>query len=324
MSHYFDRYPEISEKLKLVLNKINEINKSSEEFLNESVDYLLSTGGKMLRPAFLLIGSMFGDERNDDKICTLAAAVESLHLATLIHDDIIDEAELRRGKQTIASKYSKTYAVYMGDYLFSKCFVELANQDVDPKVLKRVAEGVSKICTGELLQNKLRYNYRVGIRDYLRVVRGKTAALFAVSLGTGAKESGASDAVSKRLTRIGLYIGMAFQIIDDLFDYIGDAITVGKEVMVDLSKGYYTLPLLLALDSPYRNQIVEILDKNEILPTDINNVVQLVKESGAIDKAKYIAKQYTTKALSAIETLPDGQGKAYLKEIVPALLQRVF
>lgn len=326
MSEFWIKHSEIVKQLETVKEIIIKTNHSSEAYLNDSIDYLMMTGGKMLRPAFLIIGSLFGNvsPQNKNKIITLAAAVETLHLATLIHDDIIDESVLRRGKETIQSKFSKEYAVYMGDYLFSQCFVMLASKEVSTKVLLQISKGVARICKGEMLQSHLRYTTTISTLDYLRIIKGKTAALFAVSLGAGAGEGGASEKVSRKIAMIGLNIGMAFQLVDDLLDYTGDPGVLGKEVQSDILRGYYTLPLILALNSDYREKILKLLTSESISSEAIKELIVLTHLSGALDQTKQLALKYTDKALKSLSELEACEGKTILLEIIPKLLSRVY
>lgn len=326
MSKYWNNYPEVVKQLECVKDTIISINHSSEEYLNQSIDYLMATGGKMLRPAFLIIGSMFGDLTlgQKNKINTLAAAIETLHLATLIHDDIIDEANLRRGKETIQSKYSKEYAVYMGDFLFSQCFLMLAEEEVSTKILKYVSKGVARICKGEMLQNHLRYTSDIDVLDYLRIIKGKTATLFAVSLGAGAYEGGAGDKIARKIAMIGLNIGMAFQLIDDLLDFTGDFEATGKEVQVDILRGYYSLPLIIALHSNQKHEVQQLLNKQNLDKEDVGFLIELTKSSGAIKETQLLAKKYTDKALKGLKELPECSGKTILLDIVPKMLRRSY
>lgn len=319
-------YKEVYEQLESVKEIIININRSSEEFLNESIDYLVASGGKMLRPAFIILGSQFGDleQKDDKKIRTLAAAVETLHLATLIHDDIIDESRLRRGQTTIQAKYSKEYAVYMGDYLFSQCFIMLSNQEISPEILKFIAKGVARICKGEMMQGYLRYNTDINVYDYLRIIKGKTAALFAVSLASGANESGVDKKIVKKLMKIGLNIGMAFQLIDDLLDYTGDLENIGKEVQTDILRGYYSLPLILALNSSAKASVKAILDLSTLNESSISDIIQITNECGAIKETEKLAKRYTDKALQYLNELPKCSGKNILMDIIPKMLNRSY
>jgi len=324
MSKFWVSVPEVYNELGTITEIIKETNKVSDPALQNSFDYLFSSGGKMLRPAFVLIGSQFGETKDQNTIHRLAAAVEILHSATLIHDDIIDEAFIRRNQQSIQSKYSKEYAVYMGDYLFSQCFMMLAEYEVSPKVMKHMAKGINVICRGEMLQNAMRYEQDITTRQYLKIITGKTAALFAASLAVGAKEAGADDKLAKRLGRIGGHVGMAFQLIDDLLDYEGDAETIGKDVQGDIAKGYYSLPMIKALKSVSGPEMKSILNKSDISVPDVMALIQFSKDSGTVERTRVMAEKYTRKAMKEVALLPECRGKELLLEIIPKLLQRKY
>ena len=328
MSTFWNDYPEIKEKLIYVKNNMLEKSKSSEKYLDRSFEYLYSTGGKMLRPAFLIIGSLFTSEQLDEKkdklIKDLASAIEMLHTATLVHDDIIDNSFLRRGKEAIHSKYSKEYAVYMGDYLFSESFLMLSDYDISRDIMKHLAQGISTVCKAEMLQNHYRYNSKVSVDDYLKVISGKTAALFGISLSVGANQAGIDEDKTNKLYEIGNNIGVAFQITDDILDFTSDEKTLGKEVKSDIIKGYYTLPLLLAFQSDYKKELENIFDKDSIDERDLDFIFEIVKKSGAIEKSEEYAENYINKAIKEINEFQDTKGKSILVEILPKLLKRTY
>ena len=252
MSQFWAAYPDMQNELKKIQKIMEKTIRSSESFLDGSLEYMLAAGGKMIRPAFVLLGSKFGNaaaqsEKDAERIRYLAASVETLHLATLVHDDIIDESQLRRGRASIQSKYGKPYAVYMGDYLFTQCFMMLVDYDFSQENVKRLAKAMQKICVGEMIQYQRRFTIDKSTRNYLKVVSGKTAALFAVSLATGGYEGGADQKTARLLGHVGYNVGMAFQIIDDMLDYKSDHKTFGKDTRADILKGYYNLPIIRAL-----------------------------------------------------------------------------
>lgn len=316
----------LKEQLEEVSVKMDQKLTQGDKYLNESLDHVKLAQGKMLRPLLLLIGSSFGryNRKKQDSYTELATAIETLHIATLIHDDVIDEAKLRRGQESIQSKYSKSYAVYMGDFLLSQSFLMIANLDVDKEVGIRLAKAINQICVGEMKQHKWRYNTAVIPMNYLRIISGKTAALFTVSLSSGALHAKASNETVKILGRIGYYIGMAFQLVDDLLDYIGDEETVGKELKVDLIKGYYSLPVIFALNSKLGPEIKELLNEGLSSEVELDKVISLVKKSGGIEKTEKMAARYTKKAMGLIQLLPNGKGKQNLKKLIPLLLERVY
>lgn len=315
---------DLNKKLEEVREKIENEIRIGDRYLNGSLDYVKATTGKMLRPMLLLAGASFGKKKLSKRVIDLAAAVETLHIATLVHDDIIDEAKLRRGQQSIQAKYSKEYAVYMGDFLLSRCFLMLSQLDIERELAVKIAKAVNQICLGEMKQNKWRYDMEITPLDYLKIISGKTAALFSLSLSSGAYHTKAKFETVKLLAKIGFKIGMAFQLIDDVLDYEGDANLVGKEVKSDIIRGYYSLPLIFALRTEKKEKIKSILNDNEIDDIKINHLIKAIIESSGIHKTKELAKRYTDDALRLIKKLPDCDGKEVLEEMIPKLLYRVF
>lgn len=323
MNKFWIDYPQIVEELECVTEIIKNNIKSSEKCFNESIFPLIDAGGKMLRPAFLLLAGRFGDY-DREKMLNLAAAIEMMHTATLVHDDIIDESKFRRGVETIQSKYSKEYAVYAGDFLFCQCFIMLSKFNYSMDNLRDISMAISKICMGEIRQYSVRYSKNTGFREYIKIVSGKTAALFAISLYTGAKESNCPEKTTKLLGKIGYHIGMAFQIIDDLLDYTENTESLGKNAQNDLIKGYYTLPLIYAIQEDKENKIISILENSSLNEDNIKEVIELVKKYNGIEKARNLAYKYTDKAFKDIESLPECDGKVILRDVTKKLLYRNY
>jgi len=321
MSKFWEDYPDIAEELKSVTKIIKTNVKSNEKEFDEAISPLVEAGGKMLRPAFLLLAAKFG-EYDRDKMQNLGAAIEMMHMATLVHDDVVDESKLRRGVETVQHKYSKEYAVYIGDFLFCQCFIMLSGYDYSTDNLRDISKAISKICMGEIRQYNIRYQRNTSLKKYIKVVSGKTAALFCISFYTGAKESKCNEKTSKLLGRVGYYIGMAFQIIDDLLDYSGDASKLGKNAQSDLIKGYYTLPLIYAMAEDSENKISAILDNSSLNDEDVKQITILIKQYRGIEKAQNLADRYTKKAFDFIEKLPECESKEIIKDITQKLLIR--
>jgi len=315
----------LQEKLEQVKQKIDKNIRHGDSYLNGTLDYVKLAKGKMLRPMLLLIGSTFAksNKKFEESFIELAAVIETLHMATLVHDDIIDEAKLRRGIESIQSKYSKSYAVYMGDFLLSKSFLMIAKLDVDKEVGLALAKAVHHICVGEMKQHKWRYNTDISPLNYLRIVSGKTAVLFGVSLSAGAIHGKVSDETVKLLGRIGYQTGMAFQLMDDLLDYVGDEEKVGKELQTDLIRGYYSLPVIYALNSEIGPLIKEKLDQGNMSKNECQEIISLIKKSGGIERTRELAVRYNEKSLILINQLPKGKGKEMLRELLPEMLKRV-
>ncbi|MEG1004647.1 polyprenyl synthetase family protein [Clostridium sp.] len=322
MSKFWSNYPIIDKEIEKVKLQISKNAKCKDKIIEKSILELLNSGGKMLRPAFTVIASKFG-EYNEERVTALAAVVEMFHMATLVHDDVIDDAELRRGKETVQAKYGKNYAVYIGDYLFCLCFRTLATTssiergvDVDTKVM-------SRICLGEVEQLNSRFKKDVSVKEYLKRISGKTAELFSLSLYIGAAESSCDKKTCRLFWEIGHNIGMAFQIIDDVLDYIGTDEEIGKKSGNDLKDGIYTLPLILAMkNDPERFNI--LLNKDKYGEADTNNIINLVKENDGIESSIKIAEKYSKKAFRDIEKLPNNEYKYILMEVTKKLLQRKY
>lgn len=321
MSTFWKEYSDIENDLIKVKDIMLKNVKCSEKNIETALIELIDSGGKMLRPGFLILASKFG-EPDSDKIYSLGAVVEMLHMATLIHDDIIDDAPLRRGDETIQSRYGKNYAVFMGDYLFSKCFMLVSN-GTSMENLKNVSKVIARICIGEIEQFSHKYSRNVSINKYLKRIAAKTAALFSLSFYIGASESGCSEKFCKNMGKAGYNLGMAFQIIDDILDFSSDELTIGKPVGNDIKEGIFTLPLIYALQKDDKN-ISEILIKESYSETDIKKLIELVECSGGIEMSRELAKKYTEKAFKHLSMLPESNSKEILMDVTKKLLVRNY
>ena len=321
MDNIWNNYPEIKQELDEVLSLMKKNVKCKDKKIENSIIELIESGGKLLRPAFVLMGAKFG-ENDRRKSVPMAAVIEMLHMASLVHDDVIDDSKLRRGQETIQSKYGKDYAVYIGDYLFCVCFKILATSE-SLEAIKLDSRAMSKICMGEVNQLNSRFSMDFSVKDYLSRISGKTAELFSISLYLGAAECKAEEKVSKELGKIGHNLGMAFQIIDDILDYEGSDKSIKKSAANDLKQGIYTIPLIYA----YRNNktaFKDILGKDYYTEDDISQIIKLVEENKGIEKAKELAEKYMNKCFKGIDKLPENKYKYVLREIANWLLQRTY
>ena len=282
---------------------------------------IVNADGKMLRPGFLLLASGFGRVK-DDRFVPLAAAMEILHLGTLIHDDILDEAAVRRGEPAFHVQNGTKEAILTGDWLFSQAF-RLAANFSNPDNAKKLAMVVSVICSSEIRQDLDKYKYSKSVRTYLRKIAGKTAALFSLALTVGSTESGCSPIIVNRLRRAGYDIGMAFQIIDDILDYESTEGVFRKPVGKDISEGLCTLPLIQALARD-DGKIERLLASQPFSADTIQEVVQRIKESGALDESRATARLYTERALREIGNLPDKPARQTLRQVAERLLVRAY
>ncbi len=279
------------------------------------------SSGKMLRPALVLIAGRYGNF-DSAKLYNLAAAVEMLHNATLIHDDIIDHSSVRRGRPALHSTYGHSQAVLMGDFLLSSSFILAAGSTTESNGIS-LAHAVARICEGEINQNENLFGTDFSIRSYRRRIAGKTAALFAVSLLAGASESGVGKKSRSLFVRIGYNIGMSFQIIDDILDYTGDGSKVGKPLGNDLSEGIYTLPLLFALKNGNKQtDLSNIISDSPYCRETVNKIIEIVIELGGVELARKEAALYTRRAKREVSNLKAGFSRKVLSEIIDELLLR--
>jgi len=283
---------------------------------------LLHAGGKLLRPAFFLLIAQAGKTYNKDQLIHVASSIEVLHMATLIHDDIIDEADSRRGLPTIQSQFGSKYALYTGDYLFCVCFRILAKYADTLSTIEFNTSTVEKILTGELEQMDSRYNTNITVKQYLHQISRKTAALFAMSCQMGAALSGVDPLAKINAKKIGHEVGMAFQILDDILDYTQASSTIGKPTLEDMKQGVYSLPLIYAMNQN-KAAFVRILEKKEQLSDeDVDEIVTLIHQYDGVEHAKKLSVKYTDKAIGRIKKLPDCESTTIMLELTEQLLQR--
>lgn len=326
MLAYWNNYPTIQSKLQIVCSQIEaQLTVRNKEIQHTLIDFA-QTGGKYLRPAFFLLFAEMGDpkKKNTQQLIQIAASLEILHMATLIHDDIIDDSPLRRGKISVQSRYGKDIAVYTGDLLFTQFFELLAKAMNGSEFLAINAQAMKRLLLGELDQMHTRYKKNETIEDYLQSVNGKTAELFWLACIEGAHFGGADSKTEKLAGEIGRNIGIAFQVYDDILDYTADADEFNKPVLEDLAQGVYTLPLLLAKEeAPEAFQ--PYLEKGQrISVEEARQVAALVIQYNGVTKAKQFAEDYTQRALTAIEQLPDRKGKKNIQRLATELLSRTY
>lgn len=294
--------------------------KTKSKTVQEAMITLQQSGGKRLRPVLTILGGTFGEYSSKD-IVPLAASLEIIHMATLIHDDIIDDTKTRRGSETLHSMLGRDVAVYTGDFLFTRAFL-LISDIAEIKLMKDVSKAMAYICEGEIDQNEQRYSKGTTIKQYLKRISGKTAALFAISLAAGGYKAGCSKNITNKLGVVGKDIGMAFQIIDDILDFTGSESSIGKPAFNDVIQGVYTLPIIFALNSKYKVETEEALDK---MHSDGGESLRAVlKKAEVIEKTRGIALKYVEKARVKTLELPDTIGKEIILKIIDQQINRKF
>jgi geranylgeranyl pyrophosphate synthase len=288
--------------------------------LNAALKHLLSSGGKRIRPAVVLLtGGMLGGDR--ELLVTLAAAVELLHTATLVHDDLIDGAFLRRGIATLNSRWSPAATVLTGDFIFSRA-ARLAADTNSIELMRLFSETLTTIVNGEITQ-LFSSRRLVNRAEYDQRIYAKTASLFELSASTAAMLSPVDATVIEKARRFGYSIGMAFQLVDDILDFTGQQATLGKPVASDLRQGIFTLPALYYCESHPGDLTLEAILKGDRLPEEaILQLVEAIRDSGAIRRATSEAERYINEAMELLSSFPDGVERQSLEELSRFLMHR--
>lgn len=316
-------------KMKGELNQIEqELERSVSDdhaLLRDASTHLLKAGGKRLRPVIVLLAGKFG-EYNLDLLKRVAVPLELIHMASLVHDDVIDDAETRRGQLTVKSKWDNRIAMYTGDYIHGKA-LSIATQLPNPLIHQILSKSLVQMCIGEMEQIRDFFNTEQSVRNYLLRIRRKTALLIAISCQLGAVAANADRVTANRLYRYGYNVGMAFQIRDDLLDLYGTEKQIGKPPGSDIRQGNITLPVILALrDMNIRGQLlqeIEAIRKAEGFP-DTKKAIALIRESKGGNLADEMANRYIQKALRAIEGLQDIAAKKNLIDIAHFVNKRNY
>ena len=313
-------YPELHEELKQVKAMMHASITIENQQIREAIWAVLESGGKMVRPAYLILFSMWNENRNKEEVHAVAAALELLHVATLLHDDVIDEADTRRGQETISARFGNRVAIYAGDYLLTVCYQLLSKYSQDLAGIQLPTDGMMRVVEGELSQMEESYKTDVTIQDYLKRIDGKTAQLFMLSCMMGERFSGMGEL--ERARHIGNSIGMAFQLLDDILDYEVSSSELGKPVLEDVAQGIYTMPLIASLPKCEKELLPLLEKKNQLTAPDRLAIQKLVVNAGGVENAKDFASKYTMKAIHQIEKLPEADVKSMLLKITSQLLQR--
>jgi heptaprenyl diphosphate synthase len=331
MTDFWHDQPRLHVALESVAALVEKTVRTETFPLAEEVAELAASNGKLLRPAFLLIGSGFGPKADEERVRALAAAVEILHVSTLIHDDVIDEAELRRGRPTLHTRFGTKEAVLAGDWLLTRAFL-LSAASSDPDNARALARVIAAICASEIRQDLGKWSYTTSVRSYLRKIAGKTAALFSLSLQAGAQEAKAPRPVAERLRRAGYDIGMAFQIIDDILDFESSEGVMRKPVGKDIAEGLCTLPLVFALrrDEAGMGRLLAKVPRPghaaaaNVAAKAIRDVITRCVELGGIDDARSEAARFTERAHREIARLPRCKARDELAALGERLLRREY
>jgi octaprenyl-diphosphate synthase len=297
--------------------------KSEVPLVSQVSQYIVAAGGKRLRPALLLLmcGALGyrGEQRHN-----LAAVVEFIHTATLLHDDVVDDSTLRRGRATANETFGNPASVLVGDFLYSRAFQMMVDAG-DIRIMQTLAEATNVIAEGEVLQLMNMHDATLTEGDYLRVIRSKTAKLFEASARLAALLAQSSPALEQSCADYGRALGTAFQVIDDVLDYDGDAAEMGKNLGDDLREGKATLPLIIAMQRGTEAERATIRQAIETGGTEqMAKIVAIVQRSGALQATRDAAAAEAQRALNALQTLPQNPYSEALRQLASQLLQRRY
>jgi heptaprenyl diphosphate synthase len=317
LSVYKRHRPELDRVEKLLAEAVQSRNTD----LTDAALQLLHAGGKRIRPLFAIVCSHFGTP-NVPEVYEVAAALELIHMATLVHDDVIDNADRRRGAPTVRARYGNRPAMYAGDFLFARGISLLARVG-RTTVHQELAEAMVRMCQGEIEQIQDFYNWNQSLKRYLRRVERKTALLIAVSCALGATVADAPGDVVNRLRRFGYLTGMAFQITDDVLDFTADPEVVGKPVGGDLRQGNLTLPALHAAQQGHGATLERLVQRGGN-SQDVEQALEIIRASDALTYAMKVANRYLDKSLRLLDELDSNPAAEDLRVIAQFVNQRKY
>ena len=317
-----------SSPLSVIAPDMREVDRVIAQRLDSGVplvgqvsQYIISAGGKRLRPALLLLicGALGfkGEQRFN-----LAAVVEFIHTATLLHDDVVDDSSMRRGNATANETFGNPASVLVGDFLYSRAFQMMVDAD-SMRIMQVLADATNIIAEGEVLQLMNMHNAALDEAGYLQVIRSKTAKLFEASARVGAILAGAKPDIEEACAEYGQALGTAFQVIDDVLDYTGNASEMGKNLGDDLREGKTTLPLIAAMqrgNADQRDLIKSAIETGDV--SLIDQVVAIVSSTGALEVAREAAAQEANRAIAAAQELPKNEHTTCLLQLAAQLLDR--
>ncbi len=316
----------VEDKLILVDEKIKQKLVSKVDLVDEMTKYHIKTGGKRIRALLTLGSAKLCGYLKGARDINLSACVELIHAATLMHDDVIDNGEVRRGKKTINKIWGNQSSILVGDYLLSRCF-EMMVDDGDLEILKLLSSTSAEISQGEVLQ--LQHNKEVDILEetYLKIISWKTASLFAASTKVGAILSKKENKIKDALYSYGKNLGLTFQIADDTLDYNSDLKVFGKEIGNDFYEGKITLPIILLyqkINSKEKSELIEIFNKIERDKEDLSKVLEMIHKYKVINDCFKKAEYFINFASNSLNVFEDSKEKDILKNLTYFSLERSF
>lgn len=311
----------INREIKKIEKQLKNTIHSKNPILEEASIHLLSSGGKRVRPSFVVLSSEYGQSPRNENTYRIAVSLELIHMATLVHDDVIDKSDKRRGRLTISKKWDQETAILTGNYLLALALNHISSIE-DKRIHTILSNAIIDVCRGELFQFQDQFNANQSITNYLRRINRKTALLIQLATELGALSANADRLTTNKLKRIGHYIGMSFQIVDDILDFTSTEKQLGKPVGSDLMNGHITLPVLLEMrkDPSFKIKI-ENLNANST-KEEFEYCVNHIKNSSSIDESKQISHQYLVKAIDLLNTLEDNSATHWFNKLIKRMESR--
>jgi octaprenyl-diphosphate synthase len=296
---------------------------SEVALVNQVGEYIIDSGGKRLRPALVVLSARaFGYSGSHHH--NLAAVVEFIHTATLLHDDVVDESDLRRGRATASALFGNAASVLVGDFLYSRAFQMMVEVN-DMRVMQTLADATNTIAEGEVLQLLNCHDADVDAANYLHVIHCKTAKLFEAAMRLGAILGRADETVEQAAAKYGMHLGTAFQLVDDVLDYSGDEQETGKNLGDDLAEGKPTLPLIYAMqhgDAVQAATVRQAIGQGDI--AQFADVLEIIRQTGALEYTRQQARREVEEACAALSTLPDTNYRQSLLQLADFAATRQF
>ena len=306
-------YADIKSDIEVIENELEQALNSSSHLLNDASVHLLQAGGKRIRPVFTLLSAKFGDY-NIDRMKNIAVPLELIHMGSLVHDDVIDNSDMRRGRETVKAQWNNRVAMYTGNFIFARALQYVTSIE-NPRAHQILAKTMVELVNGEVIQIEDKFRLDQSLKDYFRRIKRKTALLIESSCELGAVVSGADEKTARHLKRYGYFVGMSFQIVYDILDFTATDKQLGKPAGSDLMNGNVTLPILLMKDDPQLAPYLTKVAEAGLTEEERQSMLALVRDSEAIKEATHISNLYLKKALKEIEALPKHPMKKKLRDI---------
>lgn len=320
-----DIYSRLRKDIQYIEKKLEQSVQSDHDVLQKASLHLLKAGGKRIRPVFVLLAAQFG-QYDLSKISPVAVSLELIHMASLVHDDVIDHSDTRRGQQTVRAKWDNRVAMYTGDFIFAKALSEVT--EINKLAVHQIlAKGFTEMCIGEIEQIRYFFKTEQTVRDYLLRIRRKTAYLIAISCQLGALAADVSYKESQRLYSFGYNAGMAFQIRDDILDLCGTEQQIGKPPGSDVRQGNITLPVILALrEEKLRPRVLAEIERIQAQPEEADTapLIELIRQSEGLRQSEHYIERYIDKAIAALQPLESIRAKKNLIDIAHFIGDRSY